>query len=301
MHRPLAAFAVLTLLTSTAVAQQTPAADATTPAPTAPAAEPAAAAPAADAPAAAAPAAAAGEGAAAKDGGAAADDKAAAPSVGGGMADYGVADEAVPVGSRMVWAKYRQLKVIQKRAMVKEGRHAFSLIGGVVPNDDFFAYINAGLAYNYYFSEDINLEVRGAYTVPQKTSLESSLTASRPNGPGLLVRLPQTLNAHFSVAAMWNLVHGKIGFFDTSLTEFDLGLTFGVGALMTEIQGKAKEQNLKKFDAQGNIGLTWNFYMSQRWAFRMDYRQFFYPKEGGGVSFPISATVGLTFFSAPIE
>lgn len=217
------------------------------------------------------------------------------------MADYGVADEAVPVGSRMLWARNRELKVIQKRAMVKEGRHAFSLIGGVVPNDDFFAYINAGLAYNYYFSEDINIEVRGAYTVPQKTSLEESLTASRPNGPGLLVRLPQTLNAHLSVAAMWNLIHGKIGFFDTSLTEFDVGLSFGIGALMTEIQGKAVEQNLKKYDAQGNIGLTWHFYMSQRWALRMDYRQFFYPKEGGGVSFPIAASVGLTFFTAPIE
>lgn len=293
MHRPLAAFAVLTLLTSTAMAQPTPSGDAAAPAKTD------AAAPAADP----APAAAATPAAEPKKAAAAAEAAPAvgAPAVGGGMADYGVADEAVPIGSRMLWAKNRDLKVIQKRAMVKEGRHALSLIGGVVPNDDFFAYINTGLAYNYYFSEDINLEVRGAYTVPQKTSLEGSLTASRPDGPGLLVRLPQTLNAHFSVAAMWNLVHGKIGFFGTGLTEFDLGLSFGIGGLMTEIQGKAVEQNTKKYDAQGNIGLTWHFYMSQRWALRMDYRQFFYPKDGGGVSFPIAASVGLTFFTAPIE
>lgn len=230
--------------------------------------------------------------------------EAAAPAVGDTgttAADYGVQNASVAPGARLEWAERRQIRVFQKREMLKEGRHQFSLHGGVVPNDDFFAYIDTGLAYNYYFSEDISLEVRGAYTVPQKTSLEGTLTKPRPDGPGLEVRLPQTLNAYGSVSATWNLLHGKLGFFGTRLTEFDFGLVFGVGAVMTEVQGKAKEENVKKYDAQGNAGATALFYLSNRWALRVDFRQFFYPAEGGGVSFPISTTLGLSYFTAPLD
>ena len=226
-----------------------------------------------------------------------------APIIGAGAtaADYGVQDAAVPPGGRLDWALRRQIRVIQKREVLKEGRHQFSLMGGVVPNDDFFAYIDVGLGYNYYFSEDISVELRGAYTVPQETSLKGSLTKARPDGPGLEVRLPETLNAHVSASATWNLLHGKLGFFTTKLTEFDLGMVFGAGIVVTELQGKAKEQNEKSFAPQGNAGLAALFYLGERFALRVDFRQFFYPANSGGVSFPISTTVGLSYFTAPLE
>ena len=223
-----------------------------------------------------------------------------APNVGDAGADlsgYGVSDDAVPPGGRMDWAKRRQIRVIQKRAMLKEDRHQFTLMGGIVPNDDFFAYIAMGLAYNYYFSEAFSLDISAAYTLDQKTSLEGSLEEGRPEGPSLLVRLPQTLESYAAVAVIWNLLHGKLGFFDTRLSEFDFGLVFGLGANTTIIQGKGESQVLRKIDANGNVGACGLFYMSDNWALRVDYRQFFYPKEGGGVSFPISATLGLSYFT----
>lgn len=223
----------------------------------------------------------------------------AAPTVGAAINDYGVVDEAVPVGARMEWAKRRGLKVIQKREVLKQGRHGFSLLAGFVPNDDFFNYGNFAGAYNYYFSEDLSLEVSGGYTLDTKTGLEDTLITARPKGPGLNVRLPQTLLGHFSVSSTWNLVHGKIGFFDTGLTEFDLGLNFGVGGIFTYVTGKSESGN--KFDLQGNIGLTWQFYLSQQFAFRIDYRQYFFPKEGSGVSFPMALNIGLTYFTAPLD
>ena len=102
----------------------------------------------------------------------------AAPAIGdigGDLKGYGVSDDAVPPGGRMDWAKRRRIRVIQKRAMLKEARHQFTLLGGVVPNDDFFAYIAMGLAYNYYFSEALALEISAAYTLDQKTSLEDEI------------------------------------------------------------------------------------------------------------------------------
>ena len=220
---------------------------------------------------------------------------------GADLSGYGVSDDAVPPGGRMDWARRRQIRVIQKRAMLKEARHQFTLLGGVVPNDDFFAYIAMGLAYNYYFSEAFSLDFSAAYTLDQKTSLEDTLEEGRPEGPSLLVRLPQTLESYAAVAVIWNLLHGKLGFFDTRLSEFDFGLVFGLGANTTIIQGKGEGQVLRKIDANGNVGACGLFYLSENWALRVDYRQFFYPKEGGGVSFPISATLGLSYFTAAPE
>ena len=137
----------------------------------------------------------------------------------------------------------------------------------------------------------------GSYTYDQKTSLEGWLIKPRPNGPQLEVRLPEVLNATGTGALIWNLVHGKFGFFGTGLAEFDAGLVFGIGAVMTTVTDKAKKSK-PKFSPSGSIGADVFFYLSDSWALRADYRQFFYPADGGGVSFPIAVTLGLTYFTA---
>ena len=92
-------------------------------------------------------------------------------------------------------------------------------------------------------------------------------------------------------------MHGKFGFFGTSLTEFDVGLVFGIGAVMTTVTDKAKVSKAK-FSPAGSIGADVFFYLSESWALRADYRQYFYPADGGGVSFPLAVTLGLTYFTA---
>ena len=238
----------------------------------------------------------------------------ATPDVGGTVEDaYGVRDDDVPPGARMDWAERREIRVIQKRDILKEARHGISVFGGVVPNDDFFAYVAMGLGYRYYFSEDFALNVRVSYTAPQKTSLESSLTASRPEGPGLEVRLPQTLLGYALAGVDWNLLHGKLGFFSTRLVEFDLALNFGVGAVYTKIVDQGKESTpFQVFDPAGNVGATLQVYLSNRWALGLDFTQIFYPKlrdtfgsethpGAGGVSHPLAATLALTWFSAGLQ
>jgi outer membrane beta-barrel protein len=220
---------------------------------------------------------------------------------------YGFSDDVAPVGSRLEWAARRDLRVIQKRSVLKEGRHGFTLFGGVVPNDDFFTYITGGLGYNYYFSEDLALSIHGAYTYDQKTSLESSLSKPRETneGPGLEVRLPQVLQSYASAGIDWNLLHGKVGFFTTNLLEFDLALSFGAGAVMTTITPKGQDP-FTQFDPAGNVGAGLQFYLTNSFALRLDYHQFFYPAlrgqpGGGGVSYPIAATVALTYFTAGLQ
>ncbi len=238
----------------------------------------------------------------------------AVPEVGGAVESaYGISDDSVPAGSRLDWAQRREIRVIQKRAILKEGRHGLSLSAGVVPNDDFFAYVAMGVGYQYYFSEDFALRIRANYTLPQQTSLQSSLTTSRPDGPGLEVRLPQTLLGYALAGVDWNLLHGKFGFFTTKLVEFDLSLNFGVGAVLTKIvdQGHESEPTYAP-DPAGNVGATMQIYLSDRFALGIDYTQLFYPKlrdlfgstthpGAGGVSHPMAATVSITWFTSGLQ
>jgi outer membrane beta-barrel protein len=217
----------------------------------------------------------------------------------GGDDPYGIADEAVPAGGRLEWARRREIRVVQKRDVLKEGRHAFTLQSGVVPNDDFFVYPLLGLGYQYFFSEDLALDVHADYAFENQTSLQSSLTASNPVGPGLNVRLPQVLQGYATAGVDWYLLHGKFGFFSTHLTEFDLSLNFGVGAVGTKLTPIAGPST-RTVTPGGEIGADLLFYLAQNWALRLGYRQNFYKAEGGGVSYPISTTLAVTYFtSAP--
>ncbi len=237
--------------------------------------------------------------------------KAAVPDMMGDTGDqdlYGVSDDAVPPGARMEWAKRRDIKVIQKRAVVKEGRHSVSFLGGVVPNDDFWTYITGGLGYNYYFSEDLALHVQGAYTYDQPTSLRAKLESNRPEGYELNVRLPQTLQGYATAGVDWNLMHGKFSFFGTGLNEFDAALSFGIGGVATRVTKKGVLEPAYRFDAAGSVGSYLQFYIADRWALRVNVHQLYYPAfddvEGtatAGVSRPISFTLSLTWFTAPPE
>lgn len=219
---------------------------------------------------------------------------------------YGVEEGAVPPGGTIEWAKRREIKVIQKRDVVKEGRHSFSLMAGVVPNDDFFTYVTGGLSYNYFFSEDLSMFVKGVYAYDQETSLKTTLSGSQGSGGyGLSVRLPQTLMGFASGGVDWNLLHGKLGFFSTRLVEFDAALSFGLGAVATQTTTQAAPDPALRISPAGNLGAYLQFYLGERWALRADYHQLVYPafndSTGGtsGVSYPIAVTLGLTWFTAP--
>lgn len=282
----LASAAAALALAAPAFAQEPPAAD---PAP-APAPAPAEPAPAAPAPAEPAPAAPAEP----------------APDVMPSAGElYGVEEGAVPPGGTMEWAERREIRVIQKRDVVKEGRHAFSLMAGVVPNDDFFTYITGGLSYNYFFSEDLSMFVKGVYAYDQATSLKTTLSSDQgAGGYGLDVRLPQTLMGFASTGVDWNLVHGKLGFFGTRLVEFDAALSFGLGAVATQTTTQSAPDPALRISPAGNLGAYLQFYLGERFALRADYHQLVYPAfddtTGGtsGVSYPIAVTLGLTWFTA---
>ncbi len=207
------------------------------------------------------------------------------------------------------WANRREIRNIHKRLFLKESRFQFSLYSGVIPNDEFFTYVPVGMRMDYYFSEDVALELSGAYLIGntrEESKLKSKVeTGLEPSIAGVTVVLPQALIWQASIGTLWSPLHGKMGAFSSGLAHFDLGLAFGVVLLGSELllEGEAKPKYRSTPDVGGYLGATLQFYLSRLIAVRIDYRHFFYgarnpQDEVRGVSYPLELSLGLSFFTS---
>lgn len=206
--------------------------------------------------------------------------------------DTGAVDEALD----LYWAKKRELKTIQKRLYLKDSRWEFTLFSGVIPNDEFFSYFPIGGRINHYLQEDISVELWGAYDVSLDSELKDFLEENTLYQ--ILVEIPQTLVWMAGADVLWSPIHGKIGMFTSKLAHFDFHLAFGAGVIGTEIVNEATKEVSSKIDVSGNLGVGFRLFFNDTVALRLDYRQYFYPAETGGVAYPAELTLGVSFFTA---
>jgi outer membrane beta-barrel protein len=200
----------------------------------------------------------------------------------------------------LYWADVRDVRNIHKRLFLKEGRHEFVLSAGVIPNDDFFVYFPMGLRYNYFFTEDLSVEVSGSYMIKQDSELRSFL--EEKYFVGLEVDLPQHLEWQAGAGVFWTPLHGKVAVFDTKLGHFDFGIGLGVMALGTQVQREGEEGTKGRTDVGGNVGAVVRFYVHDFIALRVDYRHYFYvgrdaDDENRGLAYPAEIAFGLSFFT----
>jgi outer membrane beta-barrel protein len=197
----------------------------------------------------------------------------------------------------MCWAKRRSIRVIQKRKYLKEGKWEITLNTGVIPNDDFWVYLPAGLAVTHFLSEDVGLEFEATYTHPIQTGLKDKLTEA-----GLTVNLPQWLQFRTTVNGLWSPVYGKVGFLSSRLYEYDMNLIFGAGLMGTRTtldqEGKLSEFT-PTFTAE--VGAGFRFWINKSFALRIGYRHYFYAAEGGGFSRSAEFGLGVSYFTGGPE
>lgn len=199
---------------------------------------------------------------------------------------------------RLYWGnEMREVETLQKRLYRKESRWEFALYSGVIPNDEFFTYFPLGGRADYFFAEDFGVEVWGSYLIRVSSELRDFLESNF--NQSLIVDIPQSLQWLAGANFLWSPIHGKFGIFTEKLVHFDMHLAFGVGAIGTTVRNLNQEDS--KVDIAGNVGLGMRFFLSQSVALRFDYRQFFYPAEGGGLSHPAELTLGVSFLTAAPE
>ncbi len=203
------------------------------------------------------------------------------------------------------WAGKRSVRNIHKRLFLKQGRFEFALTAGVIPNDDFFTYYPVGGRFDYYFSEDLAVEVAGSYMVKNDSELKSFLESELLPGIAIDANLPQFLEWQAGAGVLWTPLHGKVAFFDAKLGHFDFGLYLGVMALGTQVTEETQDASTGRVDVGGTAGATVRFYLLDFLALRFDYRHYFYAArdssdESRGLSYPAELSLGVSFFtSAP--
>jgi outer membrane beta-barrel protein len=194
------------------------------------------------------------------------------------------------------WGETRSVKVIQKRLFQKEGRLNVTPYFGVIPNDDFYTYYPMGAKVGYYFSEDLGVELTGSYIFGSESDLAGFLRSD--SGFRVQTEFPQVLKWNAGLQGLWSPIHGKIGVFAWKLFHFDMHLSFGVGALGTEVSDNKGADKQSRTDVAGSVGLGGRVFVTDWAAIAVDYRHFFYAamERLGGVSTPAEVTFGFSFF-----
>lgn len=199
------------------------------------------------------------------------------------------------------WGSKRDVRTIQKRLFMKDTRWAFTVFGGVVPNDDFQIFFPVGGRVGYYFSEDIGAEISGAYAFRTETDLRSFLVdqIEGPGGTSAEIFLTQYMNWYTTANVLWSPFHGKLGAFSTKLFHFDFYLTLGAGVVGLTVDEPGAKPETSEYRIAGNAGVGVMMYVLDFMAVRVDYRHFFFEFAGGGggLSYPAEISAGLTFFT----
>lgn len=208
----------------------------------------------------------------------------------------GTDDEAGPTLEQDLdtfWAEQRRVRVLQRRLYETDGDFQLTLYVGVVPNDPFINYYPIGGRFGYHITESIAVELAGSYMIDSNTDLADFL--DREGDVSVFLRDVQKWRANFTV--LWSPIYGKFSFLGTKLAHFDWFFGAGVGVLGAE---NPDADNLNEFSVgvkpEVALATGWNLHLHQRWALRLDYRQFIFQKEDGGVALPSELSLGASFF-----
>jgi outer membrane beta-barrel protein len=192
------------------------------------------------------------------------------------------------------WADARSVRVLQRRLYETSGDFQLTLYGGAVPNDPFVNYFPVGGRFGYHTSESIAIELSGAYNIQSATELATFLRDE--NNVETFLRDVQLWRAHLAI--LWSPLYGKFSFLGTKLAHFDWYLGAGVGVVASESPPSSDDLTNLETSIKPEVVIVtgWNLHLHQRWALRLDYRQFIFQKEAGGVALPSELSLGVSFF-----
>ncbi len=178
----------------------------------------------------------------------------------------------------------RRYRGVQTRLFQKAGRHELSAMGGLYASDMLSSsYLISG-AYTFHFSEDLGLEASFGYARARSSLVrivedDTSFTALRLNTPIYI----------YESHLLWSLAYGKLRWFSSGISRFDLFLAFGGG-----VTDNQSAQGLT-----GSFGLGLKLFFGEWFAVRIDIRDQLLTQELLGQSEIVNnlaATLGFSFF-----
>ena len=195
----------------------------------------------------------------------------------------------------LYWAEMRDVFTVQKRPFLKEGKFSATVFAGVIPNNIFEQYFPLGMRFNYFILENIGVELSGSYSLKTESGLDDTVTD--PQGIGAQdILIGDTQKIHSSLAVLWSPFYGKTSFNNSALNYFDLYVAAGAGVVVTETQPDFNTPTTSDTNVKGVLGAGLAYYLGQRIALRLDYRQFLYNTQTGGLTKASEVSLGGSLF-----
>jgi outer membrane beta-barrel protein len=153
----------------------------------------------------------------------------------------------------------RHYRGVQERLFTKAFRHEISAVGGWYAADLYSSNWVVGGAYTFHFSEDLALEAsfqytrfRSAVTDTYERRYPQIQLEESTNRPGLL----------YFGHLVWSFAYGKLRWFGSGITRFDLNLAIGAGVT----------DDSTSLGITGSAGLGTKWYFGKWFAVRFDIR-----------------------------
>lgn len=180
----------------------------------------------------------------------------------------------------------RHYRGVQDRLFTKALRHELSAMGGWYAGDLYSGAPVYGGAYTFHFSEDLGLEASYLRT-HRRSDLIDAFQKSNVV-PRQLVVSESPMNLYFG-HLVWSLAYGKIRWFGSGISRFDLYLAAGAG-ITDDGTGRG---------LTGSGGLGFQIYLTKWLGFRVDVRDHVLQQQVLGVDQIVNdvlATGGLSVF-----
>lgn len=194
----------------------------------------------------------------------------------------------------MFWGKTRKIKVVQKRIFTKDKSMEALLHGGIIPNDDFLVYYSTGARFGYHFTESFMVEASYTHLFDSESELSAFLESSEIGLRRADIR--EIMKFYYNVSILWSPIYGKISLLGKKLTHFDTYIGLGMGLYHTDAQ--VSDENpipQAEINPGGLVSLGFRWHLTDSLNLRTEYRNHFFPKALGGVSFPVEINLAVGF------
>jgi outer membrane beta-barrel protein len=195
----------------------------------------------------------------------------------------------------LVWGTNREVKVVQRREFVKDGRVEATVFGGMIPNDDFLIYYTTGARVGYHFTESLMVEASFAKSFERQTGLSQFLVND------IEIKSAESrefVRMFYNVNILWSPIYGKLSFLGSKLTHFDTFIGLGVGAFHNdERDSDSNPLPTAVIKAAANTVLGFRWHITDMINIRTEYRHYFFQKVAriGGISKPVELSLGVGF------
>ncbi|MGB0589064.1 MAG: outer membrane beta-barrel domain-containing protein [Myxococcota bacterium] len=227
-----------------------------------------------------------------------------APSSADAPMDTSAVDDALD----LYWGQQQSDTAVERRNHPRALRHEMSVYTGIIPNERFHVFYPLGARYNLFFSDDIGMELWGAYTFKVASEIYTFYLEDEGMDATLLgaqSELPPELLFMTGASFVWSPIHGKFAAFGSKLTHFDFFIAAGFTLLgTTQIESNASADSLTSNSTTtltanpgGHIGLGLRLQFLDWFAARIEYRQHFYEAILDATPAPAEFNIGFSFWT----